>query len=363
MSQYLVRVNELLKLETEVSQRAELVAKRAAYLARTGRFDDARKDIAQVREIFGDGRSGRVMALVMLAEGLALHFEQLSSGAIDRVTRAQLIATAIGDQELIAITSAWRGHLEFEESAFAPAINSIGQALLSASDDDHATRARCAIVLFNAFALCGDTTSSQRWFLRGRDHALKEGDQASLDALLHSRAAFGVARIWIQQCEGSATETSLGRARIELESARNLQALAHIEAHSNYIKLCDARLAMVEGQFRGAAGILADLIGQGPFPHGHFSPDFASLALAFCQCKFGDLDAALSTFKDAKREALVELDVDDRLCVAWMLLELTRMDARFGDQEAIGQQLSNAKDEFDESQRTLRELLHGVEPS
>ena len=328
MSQLLLRIDERLHVETDPIQRAELIARQAGYMARVGGFTDARAKIAELRKVFSDGRSGRVTAFIMLAEGLVLHYEKLGTSAADRIARAQLLGQAMSDREVIAIASAWRAHLEFEDSKFELAARSIRLALQNAEAEDHATRARCAIVLFNAFALCGKRKESQYWFLTGRDHALKLGDQASLDALLHSKAVFGVAWLRSQTCKGNVDSALMTMARAEISSARNLQNLTRVEAHANYINLCDARLQIMEGNFQSAKDLLMLIRNDGPYPSGHFSQSLIDLEIAYCDCRLNRMEAAVEVFNSVLPGSLDSLDVDDRLVAAWMTLELAKVSVR-----------------------------------
>ena len=347
MSQLLLRIDERLLVETDPMQLAELIARQAGYLARVGRFEEARSKIAELRTVFSDGRSGRVTAFIMLAEGLVLHYEKLGSTAADRIARAQLLGQAMRDRELVAITSAWRAHLEFEESKFELTARSIRLALQNADSDDHAARARCAIVLFNAFALCGRRKESQIWFLTGREHALKIGDQASLDALLHSKAVFGVAWLRSQTCKGNVDAASMTMARAEISSARNLQNLTRVEAHANYIDLSDARLQILEGSFQSAKDLLMLIRNDGPYPRGHFSQGLIDLEIAYCECRLNRMDAAVDLFASIPPGSLDSLDVDDRLVAAWMTLELAKADVRIGFAGDVKTQLDRVLAEYD----------------
>lgn len=354
MSQLLLRIDERLLVETDPAQRAELVARQAGYMARVGRFAEAREKIAELRQVFADGRSGRVTAFIMLAEGLVQHYEQLGSNAADRIARAQLLGQAMKDREVVSITSAWRAHLEFEESKFELAAKSIRLAHQNAEPNDHATHARCAIVLFNAFALCGNRKASQHWFLNGRDHALKLGDQASLDALLHSKAVFGVAWLRSQSCKGNEDAALMRMARAEISSARNLQNLTRVGAHANYIDLCDARLQIMEGNFQSAKDLLTLIRDDGPFPSGHFSQGLIDLEIAYCDCKLNRIEAAVEVFSKLQLGSLDSLDVDDRLVAAWMTLELEKLDIQSGDAK---NRLSHAIDEYDALLERLTRLF------
>lgn len=357
MSQLLLRIDERLLVETDPIQRAELTARQAGYMARVGRFADARAKIAELRKVFADGRSGRVTAFIMLAEGLVLHYEQLGASAADRIARAQLLGQAMRDREVVAITSAWRAHLEFEDSKFELTARSIRLALQNAESDDHATRARCAIVLFNAFALCGKRKESQYWFLTGRDHALKLGDQASLDALLHSKAVFGVAWLRSQTCKGNVDAASMAMARAEISSARNLQNLTGVEAHANYINLCDARLQIMEGNFQGAKDLLTLIRNNGPYPSGHFNQGLIDLEIAYCDCKLNRMEAVVGALGSMPPGSLDSLDVDDRLVAAWMTLELVKVGVQSTVASDAKKQLDLVIGEYDALLERLGELF------
>ena len=354
VSKLLLRIDDQLLHEQDSNIRAELVAQQAAYLARIGRFSDARAKIADLRVVFGDGRSGRVTAFIMLAEGLLLHYEELGSGALDRVSRAQLLGSAMKDRAIVGLASAWRAHLEFEASRYDSAVVSLRLAIENSTDQEHGTRARCAIVLLNVFSLCGDQLERQRWFVTGRDHAIHEGDQASIDALLHSRAAFGLAWYRAQKCKRELNQTELFTVRSEVASARNLQRLTHMTAHANYIDLCDARLQILEGRYQRAMDLLAQTRITGPFPDGHFSQSLIELEIAFCQLRLQDIEAAVKTFAAIQSTSFSSLDIDDQLVATWMTNELVMADSRLGLPNEARRKLSEISSEYDKYVSGLR---------
>ena len=349
----MLRIEEQLLNESDPQRRAELEARRASYLARVGRFQEAGETIANIRKTFGDGRSGRVTALVMLAEALLMYYEKLAPGAADRVARAQLLGHAMKDREIVALASAWRGFLEFEDSKFESAFRSVQQACENATAEDHSAWTRSAIVVSLGFALCGQVADGQYWFLEGRNHAVKEGDQASIDALLYNKASFGVAWLCAQRCKGHVDQAALKLARMELASARNLQGLAGVRAHSSYIDLSEARLNLIEGQYETALATLDAITRAGPFPTGHFNSSLLALEVAFCHASLGRMDIAMNAFSQSDPESLSALDVDDRLVAAWMASELSRLDSRFGDVSERASALAASIEEHDAAVSSL----------
>ena len=353
MSKLIHRIEQLLINESDPQRRAELEAKRASYLARVGRFRDAEDAIATIRKVFGDGRSGRVTVLVMIAEALVMYYQKLAPGAADRVARAQLLGQAMKDSELIALASAWRGFFEFEASKFESAFRSILLATEYASEEDHSTWTRCAIVISLGFALCGQSAESNSWFLEGRDHALKDGDQASIDALQYNKAAFGVAWLCAQRCKGLVDPAATKHARMELNSARNLQGLVQVDAHSSYVDLSDARLCILEGRHETALRTLDVVAAAGPFPTGHFNGSLLALEIAYCRASLHLVEPALEAFAKFEPSSITALDVDDRLLAAWIVNELSAVDLRFGQPSDSAKALAEAIEEQDAAVASL----------
>lgn len=357
MSPLLLRIEQELLVESDTYRSAELRAKRASYLARVGRFQEASEAIVDIRRVFGDGRSGRVTAFVMLAEAMVMYYDKLASGAADRVARAKLLGHAMKDREVIALASAWLAFFEFEQSKFQSAIKSIQQAGEYADSEDHSVWSRCSIVLLNCFALCGDSVASQYWFMKGREHALKEGDQAGIDALLHSKAVFGVAWLRSQGAKGLLDLGTIARIRLEVSSARNLQKLAGIRAHADYIELAHTRLLILEGKFEEALEALQTTAGTGPFPAGHYNDVTLQLERAFCLWSLGRTDQALASFDSSTAQSFSALDVDDRVVAVWMMRELAAADPRFGTPDEVDVALRVSIEEHDRSVSELRALL------
>lgn len=361
MSPLMQRLAQQLREEQDEYKQAEIVARQAAYHARIGEFEEARALIAKVRLRFGDGRSGRVTALVMVAEGLLAHYEELSSHSRDRLMRAQLLGDVMRDQQIIALASAWRAHVEYESSSFDIAAHALRKAISAADKDDHAARARCCMVLYNALVFVGERDSAQEYFLIGRSHAISDGDQASIDALLHNKATYGVAHLWVQKCLGvPSTEKQLQLTRVEVESSRNLQQLVRIGAHEAYIDLSECNLCVLEGRFGAALDLLDKVRSGGPYPQGHFNNEFAQLLAAFCHVREGRVEDGLAAFDLARNASWGSLDVDDRLTVTWIGCELAKADERFGSQELAAAALSQSAEEYKVEVDRVRRLFDGI---
>ncbi len=361
MSPLIHRLRGELAASANPLREAELAARLAANLARFGQFDEARKIVAELRQRHGDARSGPATLWIMVAEALIHLFFDLSPVAYDRIERAQRLGLALGYSSIVAIASAWKAHIELERSDYAAMAKSIVAARAHVGEDDLDTHSRIAIVLCNAYTVLGERKKTQFWFLRGRDHAVKNGDQASIEALLYNRAALGISTLRAQNCIAQVSPSEVASFRSEVKSATNLQDLTRIAALTNHVRLWDARLNILEGRFDEAISALEAVRIGGPFANYNFSQHMIEIELSYCSFQIGDIQAALNRSSLVDRSALVGLDIDELMVAAWMDLRMASIDARFGDERLLSLELESKVASYHESQRRLLQALEEVE--
>lgn len=354
MSQLLRRLESSLATCSDPIERAELSARRACLLARRGEIEAAKAAVVDLRGSFGDGRSGRTTVWIMLAEALIHWYGDLNPQALDRIARAQLLSNAMQYRTMIALAAAWKAHIEFDMSNFDSMFKSLGVAAANMDDSNLDASGRVAIVLFNAFALCGDRAQSQLWFMKGRDIAVKAGDQTSIEALQFNRTALGLSVARAEHCVETLGSDAIRCIRSEYESARNLQALTGVDALKSHLHLCDQRLLMLESRFQEAKEAISVVRGEGPFGGSHFSQCLADLELAYCQFHTGAREAAFDLFSTIDTSSFLDLDIDDQLMAAWMQHEMVQADPRFGDLAIARNRLAEMRGAYVNSRESLR---------
>ena len=359
MSQLLERLDRELRLATHEVRRAEILAKKSCYLSRVGKFSESREIIGNLRHEFGDWRSGQIMAWIMLAEGLLHLFERLSPLALDRIKRSQALGLAANDRVIIAVASAWKAHLEFETSNFGLMVRSLHTALANIRDSDHDAYARVAMVICGSFLICGDDKAAQGWFLQSRDHALKDGDDASIEALLYNRAAFTMARLRAASCLGPIDQDQLSLVRLGIASDTNLQTLIGIGAFTNFIRLCHARLLILEKKFEQAIEALEDVRDCGPFAEYNFSQSFVDLEIAFCLVRIGRIVEAHERFEKIQWSSFDNFDIDERLVATWMRYVMSMESEVFGEASAAKRAVEDLGARYEEMRLNL---LNSLDP-
>lgn len=358
MSQLLTRLEVELASMTDPVRKAEWTARIAANLARLGLFDHAQSRIVELRQVYGDGRSGPVTAWIMLAEGLVHLYRDLSPAALDRIARANLLGIAMGYTSFVSVAAAWKAHVEFEMSKFPDMVASLQTAIKNAAAENHDAQTRIAMVLSNSFMHCGDFVNAQHWFMQGRDHAIKNGDQASVEALLYNRAAFGLAWVRLRNCDVPALPEELHRVRAEIKSSRNLQDLTQITALTNHIHLADARLLILEGKYEDAISGLLAVRNRKPFANHNFTQSFIDLEICFCRFGRGQIEEAVALYSSLEQSTFSTLDLDEQIVAEWMRYQMSQTDSRFGSSALHLRRFEELKAEHQSFSSDLQTSLH-----
>jgi tetratricopeptide (TPR) repeat protein len=357
VSELLRRLDRLLQEESNPVARAELKARRAAYLGRIGSFDEARGLIAELRKVSQLPGYERIGVWAILCEGILEYFNSLNLNSFDRIMRAQRLSVALGDAVLIPVTSAWLTFAESERGRFEEMSEAAALALRSARTDDHESLARVSATLTYVFLTAGDRESSQFWFEKAHQHAVTAGDQATIEALMYNRASFGLACCRVNACYGKLDSAEISAVKLWIQTAKSFHALIGLKSLGALNDLSLARLHMVEGNFADALEALNDLEGRGPFAEKAFGGDVLNLERSFCLAWLGQLDEAKSAYSKIADIEMGALDEDDRLIVASMQVYLAKTLPSLGDEQSAITRFEARLSEYDSFRNRLRTLL------
>lgn len=360
MSLLLQRIDALLSEANDEAQSAELLARRAAYMARIGDFAGARQVVAEVRSAFSSGQSARVSILVMIAEGLIETFEGLSPQGKDRIERAFLLASAFKLQDLIALSSAWRAYWQFEMSDFPGMARSALLAITSASSSDHEARSRAYMTIGNALHSCGERDRAVRAYTHARHYALDAGDRATIEAIMFNRAAFALAWLRARACFGESDPALLALVDRELQSSSSYQNICGISSLDSLVRLWRARLQLLKGNFAAAEHGLRAARLLKPFSETSFDQAMIDLELSYCVMRQGRREEVAIEPIGASRPDLSRLHSDEQLVAAWLRHQLALSDGRFGPQVDLESELGLLKERFQSSVESLSESLAAV---
>ena len=168
--------------------RAEL----AGLLARQGEIEQARRDVASLRARFRAEPDVGVSAWLSLAEGLIGYHDKLDTGCRDKLLRAYSLSAAARLRPLQALSAAWLALLDYVEHDGDAMEQRLRQALALSTPEDHGARARACLVAAQGYHWGGRMDRAQPWYHHARQHALAEGDEAMMSAILFNRFAIEV---------------------------------------------------------------------------------------------------------------------------------------------------------------------------
>jgi tetratricopeptide (TPR) repeat protein len=235
-----------------------LRAQRGIYLARQGKYDEAEAIVKAVRDEFGTRPNAEVTAWISLVEALIHFYSQPGPKALDRLRRAHALSRAMNHPVLVPLCAAWLAHIEFNANRMAPMLQYAVEALRLAQTGHHAARARVSLVIADAFHYAGRFDLAKPWYAVVREHALAEGDDAMISAMLHNIAAFRASRTRISDSFCAADMEEAARAMLEAESTSNFDVGIGTASLSWFIPLLRAQLLTVEKRYGEAIELFSE---------------------------------------------------------------------------------------------------------
>lgn len=339
---------------TEETARGIYAAELACYWARTGDFERAETYRVELRKVFGDGRDLRVSVLIMILEALLLYFKDLSPAARDRLLRAQLLCSAGKERRLIALTSAWLAHIDFNLDQFERMSTALATCLDSLDADDGTAECRVSLVLGDAFMHSEEETAAKSWYERARNSATRLGDQAAIGAMTYNRAALRVSNLRIGQLLDQRQSFDISLAKSEVKSATNYQAVAGLRSLDHLIKAAQVGIFMLELDYANALLHIEQILKSKEVPK--HSGAFYTLQAdrVTCLVKLGKIQLAQISSDELTEISLNSLNPDDRALCFSALMELKQ--ALMDKQTLItyNTQKQSALTQFIELRRSLR---------
>ena len=166
-----------------------LRAERAALLARQGQLEAAKAIIDELNTQLAWQPNTALRAWLALAEGLHGHYSALGRSAQTGIEQSYMLAQGLGAlTRLQALAAAWLANMAFANDEMPRMAALAREALDTALPEHHGARARAALVAGYAYHFAGDNTRAQPWYEASRRHAIAEGDETHLSALMHNQA-------------------------------------------------------------------------------------------------------------------------------------------------------------------------------
>lgn len=306
------------RLDAEIAEAAAVPARAAVLQAqrtilwlRHGREAEAREELGRLHARALVHPRAELAAWLHLAEGLYAYFSAFGGGA--RVRRARVMAAAAGVKPLQALADAWLAQMDFVGRDIDGLVTHAQAALKALQPADHGAAFRVATALASAWSLAGGEAAASPWFAWARQHAIAEGDDAGLAALLYNQTQMRALRIRHAALSGTPGEAPA--VLLGIESIGHYDDAVGGSARGDLTPLLRAQLLTVQGDFAEAAKLLEAQL-PAAMATGLARLGGSLLAdLAWCWAHTGDLQRARALADQAAVEVLAEdqpsCDIDE----------------------------------------------------
>jgi hypothetical protein len=250
------RLNQMIDREFDPGTRACLTAEMVLYIAREGKFDQAREIVHDLRIQFNRSVSLTLTCWLCLLDGVVLFHEKPDSNSFDRIRRAYQLSRSIATSKVGVLSTAWFSHLELNRGRLLESVILSAEALRCANKSMSGPLSRIALTIADMFSYCGDSLEASEWYAQSRKQALVDGDRLGVSAALHNIAALRVHALSLAKFCQVPEPPSGTWIELELNSSRNYDAGIELLSLSSLEPIIRAQLLILYGRFSEALSIL-----------------------------------------------------------------------------------------------------------
>ena len=352
-----------------------LRAERAGLLARQGQLEAAKAVINELDTQLAWAPNPTLRAWLALAEGLHGYYSALGRGAQHPIEQAYMLAQGNPSMpRLHAIAAAWLANMAFANDDMPRMAALLREALDTALPEHHDARGRAALVAGYAYHFAAAGAQAQPWYEASRRHAIAEGDETQLSALMHNQAWMRASQARLSLLfDADVNATAQGDA--VAHALMGAESIGHYDAGIGTASL-GSLVPMLRAQVLTAQGRWADALALfGSFFDAAHSDGLARLMpclladRAWCEWHGGKArKAQAQVLVAAAEDALMQdCDTDDR---AMAHARLAQVCSALGDPESAQRHRQAAATDHlahrEQQQRIvalLDEALAGIDPA
>lgn len=338
-------------------------AERACFLARQGRFGEARRSIEALRSRYAKHPDAEMSTWLNLAEGLLSHFAELGSIAHDKVMRAHALSAATGLVQLNALAAAWLAQMDFAKLDADKLALHVSESLRLSDPKHHSARTRACLVVAQALHLAGRWDLASPWYTRTRWHATEEGDDLSISALMHNMVSMRLDHFRQVTLTGRGDAREGDTALIGLKSSINFDSLIGTSTLESVRPLMRARFLSLQQRTSEALLVYEGQIRTGVAPElSRLKSDVLS-DIAWCRLLQGDIPGAQADALAAEESITAKTQVDDRAATHSRLAALYRKSGHQSEANRHEQLAAQSWREFSAIQTRFVNLLGNLTES
>jgi hypothetical protein len=330
MSALIERIDRQIEQSSEASEQAELMAEKACYLARGGKFDVANECVRTLRRAFGNGSHPRISVWIMLVEGLLQYFQGERLLARDRILRAERISSSMVLYRLLPLTEVWLAHIAFNLANYEEMLDFALRAKTAPGFSCPDVQLRLAMAIADASLHSGDRKGAQTFYEIARAQAVNTGDQLAISAVMYNRAAHGLNLCLVEQAldDAEVSASDIKWYEMELDSAARFDAAIDARALRSTIDVLKCRSLVAKGRCAEAEEALARVWADIGDDGDRVLRAHILVNLARCAAERRAFSKARALANQAVSGDLAAIDRDDLVAISHLVFETTKC---FGD--------------------------------
>lgn len=338
-------LRNLLVVERLPESRAKILAQLAIASGQLGDEEVALQSISEIRRLV-DVDLGLASALANMAEGIVRYHQSDLSSAYRLLDRSRVISELAGRAELIAWSRTWCALVDFNELRFDSALAHLDAAVDNGAFVWPSVSARAALVVAGMLQFLSESTVCRKWYAMARQHALRDHDEATMNAALYNDASFRLMKLKLRAvCSGGLDLSEAALVRASIASAENFDAAVGSVSMPWAFSLMRAQLACVTGDYLGARRLFSEWFGALP---SDFSDRHAPYLLAddvWCAVNLDqnyDIDEWIESLENLDEGTLAPDDLAVTYMRAAQVLQLKGLDAQAARMRARSTMWMNA---------------------
>lgn len=311
MSRYLTSLQKAIDSASNPVDTDCLLAKKASYLSRLGRYDDAKQIFEQLHTNVFERPHPSSAAWLNCCEAISEYYRDMGPTAHERFRRALALSEGESLRSLRAEIYAWLAHLAFGRYDFSDIYRNLEYAIDLLSNKDSSSMSRVCLVIAEVIHNCGNESLAIRWYQKARNYAAVEGDETLVSAIIFNYAAIGLAMLRQSILSSGKGQEELGIAKLFSASARNFDELVGVDSLSGLTLMSHAQLCSFNGRYLEAAESYSKIISEGEEKSLARVRCWFIADRAWCHLQLGDATAAASDARLARASVTDEVQLDD----------------------------------------------------
>jgi len=309
----------LLSIDSEIARAPDrlsvdcLRAKRAAYLVRQGHVAEASSLLDDLKVRYSASPTAAISSWLNFVEGLRFLFQGRNADAMDKMLRAHALASAASLVPMRALSAGWLANLKFGVLDIEGVADRILEALQHSTATDHQALSRVCLVAAVSLHFANRYDLAKPWYASAQFHAVEEGDEATISALMHNKACMGVATLR-QAVLGGVTRAGplVPDALLQADSTINYDSLAGVQSVNTWAPVLKAQALSLRGMFAESLDIYEKNLEAGKSQGLSRVLCYMYADVAWCQAQLGKARESRSNVDLAISNISSECLIDDR---------------------------------------------------